>query len=98
MAGMATGYRHIVRDDEGRLRLERTGAKIIFFVGEHVELGLGAPEIIEAHTDLTPGEVYETLAYYYDHQDEMEEELAVRRRFGEEMERAQGDTARAEQL
>lgn len=98
MGVTATGYRHIVRDSEGRLRLERTGHKIIFLIGEHVESGLDARAIAEVHPELALGEIYEMLAYYYDHADAMNEELQVRRRFGERMQAAAGNDELTSQL
>jgi hypothetical protein len=94
----ATGYAHIVRDDDGHLRVGEGWHKLIALVGEHVFLGSGPVELAAAHPPLTLGEAYEVLAYYYDHQDELDVELAERERDAERLREELEDSAFAAQM
>lgn len=38
--------------------------------------GLSVEEILQSYTDLTPAQVHDAISYYYDHQDEIDRELA----------------------
>lgn len=75
---MTTDYVHIMRDDEGHLRVGDGWYKLVMLVGEHVYHGSSPVEMVEAHPALTLGQAYETLAYYYDHKEELDAELAQR--------------------
>ena len=39
--------------------------------------GKDIDEILELYPQLTPAQVYDTLSYYYDHQQEMEREIVL---------------------
>jgi hypothetical protein len=67
-------------------------------VGEHVYRGSGPAELVEAHPSLTLGQAYGALAYYYDHLDELDTELAERTQYATEMESAGNDALRARAL
>ena len=75
-----TGYAHIERDAEGILRVREHRFKVILLIGDHVYRGMGAADLVEAHPPLTPGQAHSVLAYYYDHSDEIDAELARRSR------------------
>ncbi len=80
-----TGYAHIVRDDDGHLRVGTDWHKVISLVDEHVQQGSGPNELVIAYPSLTLGQAYEVLAYQYDHKDEMDAELAERRHDAERL-------------
>lgn len=81
----ATDYPHIVRDDNGILRVGEQWYKVIMLIGDHVYRGMDTAALIEAHPGLTLGEAHSLLAYYYDHKDEIDAELARRLRYSEEV-------------
>jgi hypothetical protein len=74
-----TGYPHLERDADGVLRVQAREFKVILLIGEHVYTGASAEQIAAAHPPLTLGEAHMVLAYYYDHKDTIDEELAARR-------------------
>jgi uncharacterized protein (DUF433 family) len=43
----------------------------------YFKLGYSVEDILEGLPHLTPAQVYDTLSYYYDHQHEVEDELAA---------------------
>jgi len=58
----------------GRPSLRGTRVTVRAIVGYH-KLGLSVDEILAALPHLTPAQVYEALSYYYDHMDEIEQEI-----------------------
>jgi hypothetical protein len=73
-----TEYPHIVRDDEGKLRVQDAWFKVIMLIGDHVYRDWEAADLVEHHPPLTLGQAHSILAYYYDHKDEIDHELAER--------------------
>jgi hypothetical protein len=93
-----TSYPHIVRDADGLLRVRNPWFKVIMLVGDHVYRGMGAAELVEAHPPLTLSEAHSVLAYYYDHQPELDAELDRRRRHADEARADLEDTGLRERL
>lgn len=70
----ATGYRYLVQTPGvrgGRVRVEGTRIGVHDVVA-YVMLGCEVDAIRERFPDLTRAQIYECLAYYEDHQAEME--------------------------
>jgi uncharacterized protein (DUF433 family) len=67
---------HIRLDDKGRLWIDDTSAKVIELVLDHLAYGWNAETIQENHPHLSLAQVYAALAWYYDHQGEMDAEIA----------------------
>ena len=80
-----TGYPHIERDEGGVLRVQGHGFKVLLLIGDHVYRGDTAEQIAAAHPPLMLGEAHMLLAYYYDHKDAIDAELARRERRAEEL-------------
>ncbi len=84
-------YPHIDVTPDGVPVLSGTQTKVIEVVLDHLAHHWDADEIHRQHPHLTLGQIYSALAYYYDHQAEMdrviEEQLrevaAIRERLGE---------------
>ena len=70
-----TGYPHLTRDQHGVLRIDHTGYKAILLI----ELFLARPwteqEFLEGYPRLTRAQFHAMLAYYYDHQAEIDAEI-----------------------
>ncbi|MGH2534403.1 MAG: DUF433 domain-containing protein [Thermomicrobiales bacterium] len=47
----------------------------------HQELGMSAEEIVKEYPSITIADVYAALAYYWDHRDEIEAEIAASEAF-----------------
>ena len=60
----------------------------------HEKLGMSADEIVREFPGLTFADVYAALAYYWDHRDAMEREIAEGNAFVEEMRRRPGPLRR----
>lgn len=69
---LETRYEHIIIDNNGRPIIAGTTMKVKELVAERLAWGWSAEELLLNHPDLTLGKVYSALAYYADHQDEMD--------------------------
>ena len=66
---------HIVIGPDGQARVAGTGYKVRLMAGWHRYRGETPEQIQQGHPDLTMGQVYSVLAYYYDHKEEMDAEM-----------------------
>ena len=70
-----TSYPHIVVDTDGTARIGDTRYKVQHLAAEHYHFGWSAEELLRQHPDLRPEEVYSALAYFYDHFDDVVNEI-----------------------
>ena len=66
---------HIWTDDQGRAWVDDANVKVIEIALDHIAYGWTAEAIQENHPSLTLAQVYAALAWYYDHQDELDAEI-----------------------
>ena len=59
----------------GSAVIEGTRIPVRLIVG-FIKDGLSVDEILKSYTDLTPAQVHDAISYYYDHQEEIDRELA----------------------
>jgi uncharacterized protein (DUF433 family) len=87
-------YAHISFTEEGVPMIDGTRIKVVEIVLDHLAHGSDAREIHREFPHLSLGAIYSALAYYYDHQEEMDEDIARRMRKVDEikarLERVQG--------
>ena len=70
-------YPHIRKAPDDPARLERLPRiRIAQIVADHLGYGWSAEEIVRQYPHLTPAEVHAALAYYFDHREEIDAELA----------------------
>ncbi len=53
------------------------GFKVMHLIREHLAYGWSAEELALNHPQLTLGEIYSALAYYADHREPVEQEIAA---------------------
>lgn len=70
-------YEHLDCSEVGKPVIAGKNFKIKHLVREHLAYGWSAEELALNHPQLTLGEVYSALAYYADHREAMEAELAA---------------------
>lgn len=66
---------HVHRDERGRAWIDNSNVKVIEIVLDHLAYGWNAESIQENHPHLSLAQVYAALAWYYDHQEEMDAEI-----------------------
>jgi uncharacterized protein (DUF433 family) len=76
---MATvDYAHISLDSTGVPILSGTQVKVVEIVLDHLAHGSDAEEIKRQFPLLTLGQIHSALSYYYDHQKEVDQDIAQR--------------------
>jgi uncharacterized protein (DUF433 family) len=100
---MATvDYPHVSVNSNGTLIVTGTRTKVLMLVMDHVGQGWDAREIQRQRPYLTLGQIHSALAYYYDHQAEMdaemERDLQEADRLMAEVDRLQGPSPLKEKL
>src|SRR5947209_214172 len=66
---------HVRLDQNGRAWIDDTNTKVIEVVLDHLAYGWNAETIHENHPHLSLVQVYSALAWYYDHQTQMDSEI-----------------------
>jgi uncharacterized protein (DUF433 family) len=87
MSLVETRYEHIVLDDASVPRIAGTTMKVIELVLERSAYGWSPEELHFQHPYLSLGQLHSALAYYWDHQDELDQGIAHRRERVEELRR-----------
>jgi len=73
-----TNYEHIVLDDKGIPIIAGTTMKVIEIVLGKTAYGWSPEELHFQHPNLTLGQIYSALAYYWDHQGALDEDIERR--------------------
>ncbi len=84
MTQTATRYQHVVLDEQGIPLIEGTTMKVIELVIEKIAYGWSPEELRLQHPYLSLGQIYSALAYYSDHQDELDADIERRMKQVEE--------------
>jgi uncharacterized protein (DUF433 family) len=71
----------------GRPRIAGHRIRVMDIVVLHEQLGLTPDEILSTYPSLTLADVYAALAYYFDHQEEVQKDLADDRQLAADMAR-----------
>ena len=75
---MIVSYAHIEIDEDGVPRIDGTTTKVVEIAFDMLAHGWDAETIQREHPDLTLGQVHSALAYYFDHQVELDRDIAAR--------------------
>ncbi len=91
-------YPHIEVREDGKPRIAGTGFKVRVLVEEYLATDRNVIEIQVSHPQLSLAQIYSALAYYYDHKEEFDREIADLNRMMEEMRAEQGESLLAKKL
>ena len=80
-----TRYEHIVLDADYGPMIAGTTMKVIELVLAHQAYGWSPEELHFQFPTLTLGQIYSALAYYWDHQEDLDEDIARREAYVEAM-------------
>ena len=72
LASIETRYEHIVIDENGIAIVSGTNIKVVELVLVKLAHGWSPEELYFQHPHLTLGQIYSALAYYWDHQEELD--------------------------
>jgi uncharacterized protein (DUF433 family) len=87
MTKVETGYAHIVLDEKQVPVIDDANTKVIEVVLDHQAYGWSPEELVYNLPHLTLGQVHSALAYYWDHQAELDADMARRLAYVEELRR-----------
>lgn len=76
-----TGYQHIALDDAGVPYIVGTTMKVIELVLDRIAYGWSPEELQFQHPYLSLGQIHSALAYYWDHKDALDTDIARRQDF-----------------
>lgn len=85
MSTTETRYEHIVLDSSGVPLIAGTTMKVVELVLNHQAYGWSPEELHFQHPYLSLGQIYSALAYYWDHKDELDRDLARRYELAERL-------------
>ena len=78
LASEKTTYEHVALDNKGIPYIWGTNMKVIELVIEKKAYGWSPEELYFQHPHLTLGQICSALAYYWDHQDDLERDIERR--------------------
>ncbi len=84
-------YPHIELDSNGVAIVSGTKTKVVEIVQDHMAHHWHAEDICRQYPYLTLAQVHAAFAYYYDHQQQIDEEIDMRLRKVAEIEAQRGD-------
>lgn len=98
MTATPTKYAHVELDDRGVPIIAGTTMKVVELVRAHQSYAPSVEQLLEEHACLTPGQIYSALAYYEDHKEELDADLARRDLMVEELRRQLGQPPLVERI
>ncbi len=98
MPSVQTSYEHIALDEKDIPVIIGTTMKVVELVVEKLAHGWSVEELYFQHPYLTLGQVYSALAYYADHQVELERDIENRLELSIKLEKETGVSPLIERL
>jgi len=85
MTVIETRYEHIVLNENNVPMIAGTTMKVVELILDRIAYGWSPEELHFQHPYLTMGQIYSALAYYADHQEELDADIERRFQFVEHM-------------
>jgi uncharacterized protein (DUF433 family)/antitoxin component of MazEF toxin-antitoxin module len=91
-SSIATQYEHISFDENHVPMIAGTNIKVVEIVLDKIAYGWSPEEMHFQHPHLTLGQIYSALAYYCDHQAEIDQDIEQRLKFVEQLQKNRGSS------
>ena len=98
MSIVETRYEHIVLAENNVPMIAGTTMKVIELVLDRIAYGWSPEELHFQHPYLTMGQIYSALAYYADHQEELDAAIQRRRELVDQLQRTVTPSPLVDQL
>lgn len=98
MAVPVTTYEHILIDEKGIPAIAGANTKVVEVVTLMQAHGLSPEEICHQLPHLTMGQIHSALAYYWDHKNDIDQDILRRKERAERMRREMGQPPIVEKL
>ena len=92
MSSITTPYEHIVVEDKGVAVVADSRMKVAQLVSEVMAYGWSPEELHFQHPHLSMGQIHSALAYYWDHQEEINQQIEDGLQYADGMRRTAGET------
>ena len=92
MSSITTPYEHIVVEDKGVAVVADSRTKVAQLVSEVMAYGWSPEELHFQHPHLSMGQIHSALAYYWDHQEEINQQIEDDLQYVDRMRRAAGES------
>jgi uncharacterized protein (DUF433 family) len=93
-----TEYQHVILDDKQVPTIIGTTMKVIELVLDSKAYGWSPEELQFQHSYLTMGQIHSALAYYWDHQEELDKDIEEGLQFIDELQRKTKPTSLEKRL
>jgi len=93
MATAETRYEHITLDEQNVPLIAGTQMKVVELILDHIAYGWSPEELRYQHPHLSLGQIHSALAYYWDHQEELDQDIERRLQLVNQIKRTQQPTA-----
>ncbi|MFZ4778856.1 MAG: DUF433 domain-containing protein [Terrimicrobiaceae bacterium] len=74
---------HLHRDSNNAVWIDQTGYRVVDLVREHLAHGWSAESLHENHPDLSLAQIHASLAWFYDHEQDVLDEISTKSRMAE---------------
>ena len=88
----ATGYDHVILNENNIPLIKGTTMKVVELVQEMIAYGWSPEELKFQHSYLSMGQIYSALAYYSDHEGELRQEIDRRLTAADKVRQSVGTT------
>ena len=78
MPPAGTGYEHVVVREDGVPIIEGTTVKVVELVLQSLAYGWSPEKLHFQHPHISLGQIYSSLAYYWDHKDDLDQDIERR--------------------
>jgi uncharacterized protein (DUF433 family) len=95
---VTAGYEHISVREDGVAILPDSGIKVAQLVAEVMAYGWSPEELHFQHPHVSMGQIHSALAYYWDHQSEVHQQIEADLIYADELRRRLGDSPLAARL
>ena len=82
---LVEGYRHVGLDEEDVPYIQGTTMKVLELVIENIEYKWGVEQLHIQHPHLSRAQICSALAYYWDHEEEMNSDIERRMKLADEI-------------
>lgn len=93
-----TDYKYIELDDKNVPIISGTSMKVIEIIEAKLYYGWSPEEIHLNHPYLSLSQIHSALAYYWDHQEALDEDIERRFQYAEELRQKQGESPLVKKL
>ncbi|MDE3088506.1 MAG: DUF433 domain-containing protein [Chloroflexota bacterium] len=98
MAVVQTRYEYVILNEKNVPTIAGTNMKVIELVLEKTAYGWSPEELHLQHPYLTLGQIYSALAYYWDHQEALDQDIEQRLQSADQIRRRMGGSSLAARL